>query len=82
MWCASVQGQERKVKPPLKSIQVGGPFECIGMDFKERMNRTLKQMLAKVVKKGGKDWDDMLGPVLLLTGQHHKRCQVVRHPSH
>ena len=153
--CASVQGQERRVKPPLKSIQVGGPFECIGMDFKqmdvshsgnryalvfqdyltkwpevyavpdrtaptvakcladviwkhgaplkiihdraaeflsdvvqetatvlgitqlptsgghpqtdglvERMNRTLKQMLAKVVKKGGKDWDDMLGPVL------------------
>ena len=153
--CASVQGQERRVKPPLKSIQVGGPFECIGMDFKqmdvshsgnryalvfqdyltkwpevyavpdrtaptvakcladviwkhgaplkiihdraaeflsdvvqetatvlgitqlptsgghpqtdglvERMNRTLKQMLAKVVKKGGKDWDDMLGLVL------------------
>ena len=30
----------------------------------ERMNRTLKQMLAKVVKKGGKDWDDRLGPVL------------------
>ena len=28
------------------------------------MNRTLKQMLAKVVKKGGKDWDEMLGPVL------------------
>ena len=153
--CASVQGQERRVRPPLKSIQVGGPFECIGMDFKqmdvshsgnryalvfqdyltkwpevypvpdrtaptvakcladliwkhgvpvkiihdraaeflsdvvqetatvlgttqlptsgghpqtdgqvERMNRTLKQMLAKVVKKGGKDWDDLLGPVL------------------
>ena len=33
--CASVQGQERRVKPPLKSIQVGGPFECIGMDFKQ-----------------------------------------------
>ena len=153
--CASVQGQERKTKPPLKSIQVGGPFECIGMDFKqmdvshsgnryalvlqdyltkwpevypvadraaptvakcladfiwkhgvpmkiihdraaeflsdivqetatllgisqlptsgghpqtdgqvERMNRTLKQMLSKVVKKKGKDWDELLGPVL------------------
>ena len=153
--CASVQGQERKIKPPLKSIQVGGPFECIGMDFKqmdvshsgnryalvlqhyltkwpevypvadraapivakcladfiwkdgvpmkiihdraaeflsdivqetatllgisqlptsgghpqtdgqvERMNRTLKQMLSKVVKKKGKDWDELLGPVL------------------
>ena len=32
---ASVQGQERKTKPPLKSIQVGGPFECVGMDFKQ-----------------------------------------------
>ena len=32
--CASVQKQERKVRPPLKSIQVGSPFECIGMDFK------------------------------------------------
>ena len=32
----------------------------------KRMNRTLKHMLAKVVKKGGKAWDDMdmLGPVL------------------
>lgn len=30
---ASVQGQERRVKPPLKSIWVGSPFECIGMDF-------------------------------------------------
>lgn len=153
--CASVQGQERKVRPPLKSIPVGGPFECISMDFKQmdvshsgnryalvfqdyltkwpevypvpdrsastvakcladliwkhgvpvkiihdraaeflsdivqetatllgisqlpmsgghpqtdgqvkRMNRTLKQMLAKVVKKNGKDWDELLGPVL------------------
>ena len=35
MVCASVQGQDRRVKPPLKSIQVGGAFECIGMDFKQ-----------------------------------------------
>jgi len=33
--CASVQGQGRKTKPPLKSIAVGGPFEVIGMDFKQ-----------------------------------------------
>lgn len=33
--CVSVQGQERKVKPPLKSIQVGSSFECISMDFKQ-----------------------------------------------
>ena len=30
----------------------------------ERMNRTLKQMLSKVVKRNGKDWDELLGPVL------------------
>ena len=32
--CASVQGQGRRGYTPLKSIPVGGPFECIGMDFK------------------------------------------------
>ena len=31
----------------------------------ERINRTLKQMLSKIVTKGGKDWDELLGPVLL-----------------
>ena len=39
----------------------------------ERFNRTLKQMLAKLVKKGGNDWDSLLGPVLrtyLLTAPH------------
>ena len=31
--CASVQGQSRRSKPPLKSIPVSGPFECISMDM-------------------------------------------------
>ena len=31
----------------------------------ERFNRTLKQMLAKVVSKGDHNWDELLGPVLL-----------------
>ena len=31
--CASVQGQGFKGTPPLVSIPVGGPFECVGMDF-------------------------------------------------
>ena len=31
----------------------------------ERLNRTLKAMLSKVVVKGGKDWDECLGPALL-----------------
>ena len=30
----------------------------------ERFNRTLKQMLSKLVSKGGRDWDQLLGPVL------------------
>ena len=30
----------------------------------ERFNRTLKQMLQKLVSKSGKDWDKKLGPVL------------------
>ena len=29
------------------------------------VDRTLKAMLSKVVSKGGKDWDDCLGPALL-----------------
>ena len=33
--CASPQGQSRRSKPPLKSIPVSGPFECIAMDFNE-----------------------------------------------
>jgi len=31
----------------------------------ERFNHTLKQMLAKVVDKGGRNWDRQLGAVLL-----------------
>ena len=33
--CLSTQGHERRSKPPLKCIDVGEPFECIGMDIKE-----------------------------------------------
>ena len=153
--CASVQGQGFKGRPPLVNIPVGGPFECIGMDFVEldqsadgnryalvlqdyltkwpevyavanrkaetvaaclvdliwrhgvpsriihdraaeflseviqetahlmgmtqlptsgghpqtnglveRFNRTLKQMLSKLVNKNGRNWDKMLGGVL------------------
>ena len=154
--CASVKGQGNRGIPPLVNIPVGGPFDCVGMDFVEldvsqegnryalviqdyltkwpevyalsnrkaetvakclldvvwkhgvpnkiihdraaeflsevlqetaellglnqlptsgghpqtdglveRFNRTLKQMLAKVVSKNGRDWDKQLGPVLL-----------------
>ena len=153
--CASAQGQKRRQNPPLQSIPVGEPFECLGMDFKEmdpshegnryalvlqdyltkwpevfavpertastiakclcdviwrhgvprkiihdrapeflsellqdtaelmglkqlptagghpqtdglveRFNRTLKNMLCKLVEKKGKNWDTLLGPVL------------------
>ena len=154
--CLSTQGHERRTKPPLKCIDVGEPFECIGMDIKEfdksskgnqyalvfqdyltkwpevyplpdhkaptvagcladliwrhgvpsriihdrapeflssvlqdtaavfgvqqlptsgghpqtdglveRLNRTLKAMLTKLVAKNGRDWDTKLGPVLM-----------------
>ena len=154
--CASVQGQGGRGRPPLVSIPVSGPFDCVGMDFVEldiskqgnryalvfqdylskwpevyaladrkattvakclmdlvwkhgvpnkiihdrapeflsevlqetaellgisqlptsgghpqtdglveRFNRTLKQILAKMVTKKGRDWDILLGPVLL-----------------
>ena len=33
--CASAQGQKRRHAPPLQSIPVGEPFECLEMDFKE-----------------------------------------------
>ena len=33
--CASFQEQNNPGRPPLKIIEVGGIFECIGMDFLE-----------------------------------------------
>ena len=38
----------------------------------ERFNRTLKQMLSKLIRKKGRDWDDLSGSVLLayLTTPH------------
>ena len=32
----------------------------------ERLNKTLKQMLSKVLYRGGKDWDDLLSPLLFV----------------
>ena len=40
----------------------GGHPQTDGMV--ERLNRTLKQMLSKIVSKGGRDWDGQLGAVL------------------
>ena len=33
--CLSTQGHKRRSRPPLKCIDVGEPFECVGMDIKE-----------------------------------------------
>ena len=33
--CAFVRGQGNHGRPPLVSIPVGGPFDCVGMDFME-----------------------------------------------
>ena len=37
----------------------------------EQINRTLKQILSDVVSRGGKDWDDVLGPLMFV---HHTAC--------
>ena len=29
------KAKKERIRPPLKSIQVGGPLECIGMDFNQ-----------------------------------------------
>jgi len=53
----------------------------------ERLNRTLKEMLSKIVTKEGKDWDELLEPVLfclpielhlihLQVRQHFHCCMV------
>ena len=44
----------------------------------ERFNRTLKNILCKLVEKKGKNWDTLLGPVLHI-GQPHM-TQLVSHP--
>ena len=33
--CLSTQGHERRSRPPLKSTDVGEPFECVAIDIKE-----------------------------------------------
>ena len=38
----------------------------------EQLNKTLKAILSEVVSKGGKDWDECLGPTLWLIKQLHK----------
>lgn len=44
-----------------------GEYNCLlpsNHRLTERNNRTLKSMLAKIVEKGGKDWDDRIPDVL------------------
>ena len=45
----------------------------------QRLNRTLKQRLSKVVCKGGKDWDELLGPTLFAYRQLHKHLPGRHH---
>ena len=40
------------------------------------LNRTLKQMLCKIVTRGGKDWSKLLGSILLHTEKHLIHLQV------
>ena len=45
----------------------------------ERFNRTLKSMLVKLVEKNGKNWDKLLGPVLLAyrTSPHSSSGEIL-----
>ena len=54
--CASVQGQGLKKKPPLVSIPVGGPFECLGMDFIELDPSTSGNRYALVLQDNLNKW--------------------------
>ena len=57
--CASVQGQGLKGKPPLVSIPVGGPFECLGMDFIELDPRTSGNRYALVLQDYLTKWPEV-----------------------
>ena len=48
--CASVSGKGTRERPALVSIPVGGPFECIGMDFVEMDRSRDGRRYALVIK--------------------------------
>ena len=57
--CASVQGQGFKGMPPLVSIPVGGPFECVGMDFVEFDKSTAGNCYALVFQDYLTKWPEV-----------------------
>ena len=57
--CASVQGQGFKGTPPLVSIPVGGPFECVGMDFVEFDKSTAGNQYALVFQDYLTEWPEV-----------------------
>ena len=57
--CASVQGQGHRERPPLKSIVVGGAFECVGMDFKEMDKSKLGNRYALVLQDYLTKWPEI-----------------------
>ena len=64
--CASVQGHGLKGKPPLVSIPVGGPFECIGMDFVEMDQSADTPWFFKITSPNGQK------SMQWLTGRHRQ----------
>lgn len=57
--CATTQGQGRRTIPPLKSILVNGPFECIGMNFKEMDLSTKGNRYALVFQEYLTKWPEV-----------------------
>ena len=56
--CASVKGQGSQERPALVNIPVGGPFECIGMDFVE-LDRSHGERYALVMQDYLTKWPEV-----------------------
>ena len=54
-----MQGQGNPGRPPLKTIEVGGPFECIRMDFLEMDSGKNRSKYALVLQDYLSTWPEM-----------------------
>ena len=54
-----MQGQGHRERPTLKSITVGGPFECVGMDFKEMDKSRARNRYALVLQDYLTNWPEI-----------------------
>ena len=57
--CLSTQRSGWRSKPPLQCIEVGEPFECIGMDIKEFVMRTKGNRYALIFQDYLTKWPEV-----------------------